>query len=393
MSGRSGAALAVGATALLGAWLFGSVALAPVGIGIVAAALSARAWRRAVSSSLRLERSTSASRLVEGETLRVELRLAGRLSRFARVVAREHVGQLGAIEVPLVRGRGELTWVGIPRGLHELGPAEVVLEDPLGLERISIGAPSFGRVIVHPRTVELRALFTDGGRSGFGGRRPALRRQSGVDLHSVRDYQHGEPLRLVHWPTTARRGSLSVRELEDTPREGTVVVLDCDPTGVAGPQGHSSFDEAVRATASIVRARAALGRVVTLVVASSADPVLRVRGLDASYAAALDGLAAAVPAGPALAATLSDPRLGAARAAELVVVTCNPHATALGRLQEARAGAVVAIDGPTYAGAAPSAAFSGLLRLAAGGVPVAVLRAGDDLAAALAGLSKGQRSA
>ena len=393
MSGRSGAALAVGATALLGSWLFGSVALAPVGIGIVAAALGARAWRRAASSSQHLERRTSASRLVEGDTLRVELRLSGGLSRFARIVARERVGQLGAVDVPLLRGRGELTWESVPRGLHELGPAEVVLEDPLGLERISITAPSSARVIVHPRTVALEALFTDGGRSGFGGRRPALRRPSGVDLHSVRDYQHGEPLRLVHWPTTARRGALSVRELEDTPRAGTVVVLDCDPEGVAGPPGRSSFDEAVRATASIVQARAARARAVTLVVASAADPVLRVRGLDGSYASALDVLAAAVPTGPALASTLSDPRLGAARAAELVVVTCNPLTPALDRLQEARGGAVVAIDGPTYAGASQSAALTGLLRLAAGGVPVAIVRAGDDLEAALSGLSKGQRSA
>ena len=171
MSGRSGAALAVGATALLGSWLFGSVALAPIGIGIVAAALAARAWRRAASSSLRLDRTTSASRLVEGETLRVELHLSGGLSRLARIVARERVGQLGAVDVPLLRGRGELAWENVPRGLHELGPAEVVLEDPLGLERISITAPSSARVIVHPRTVELEALFTDGGRSGFGGRR------------------------------------------------------------------------------------------------------------------------------------------------------------------------------------------------------------------------------
>ena len=42
------------------------------------------------------------------------------------------------------------------------------------------------------------------------GRRLLMRRPSGFDLHSVRDYQQGESLRRVHWPTTARRGHLMV---------------------------------------------------------------------------------------------------------------------------------------------------------------------------------------
>ncbi|MGL6278095.1 MAG: hypothetical protein ACRC50_00880 [Gaiella sp.] len=50
----------------------------------------------------------------------------------------------------------------------------------------------------------------------------------------------------------------------------------------------------------------------------------------------------------------------------------------------ARAGAaVVAVDAPSYAGASAAPTEPALLRLAAHGVPVAVVRRGDDLAAAL----------
>ena len=234
---RSSAALTVGAAALLGSWLFGSLALAPVGIGIVAAALGARAWRRYAAPRLHLERRMGATRLVEGDTLEIELLLTGRLLGWGRAVARETVGALGTVDVPLRRGRGLLVWPRVPRGRHELGPAHVALEDPLGLERAEATAPAAGAVLVRPRVVHLGALFTDQGREGFDGRRALPRRGVGVDLHSIRDYQEGEPLRLVHWPTTARRGALTVMELQDAPRDETVVILDCDPAGAVGLPG------------------------------------------------------------------------------------------------------------------------------------------------------------
>lgn len=74
-----------------------------------------------------------------------------------------------------------------------------------------------------------------------------------------------------------------------------------------------------------------------------------------------------------------------ARVGEVVLVTPRQERRLLDTLA-ARAGlrAVVVIDAPTYAGAAPSRADPGLLALAAQGVPVVVVRAGDDLRAALA---------
>ncbi len=50
-----------------------------------------------------------------------------------------------------------------------------------------------------------------------------------------------------------------------------------------------------------------------------------------------------------------------------------------------RLAALVAVDVPTFAGAAASPASPALLRAGAAGVPVAVVRAGDDLSGALAG--------
>jgi uncharacterized protein (DUF58 family) len=390
---RSTAALTVGAAALLGSWLFGSLALAPVGIGLVVAALGARAWRRLAASRLVLERRLRAAQLVEGDTLEIELSLTGRAFAWARAVATETVGTLGTVDVPLHHGRGVLAWPAVPRGRHVLGPAHVVLEDPLGLERAEATAPGSAAVLVRPRFVHLGALFTDQGRDGFDGRRALPRRGVGVDLHGIRDYQQGEPLRLVHWPTTARRGVLSVLELQDAPRDETVVVLDCDPAGDVGPPGRSSFDDAVRVTASLVRARAVRGRPVALVAGGGAAETVRVNALDGSWEAALDQLAAATPDdGRSLRTVLADPRLVATRAPELIVVTCRPEEIGAA-LETRRAGGVVLVDAPTYAGASPSPPSPVLLRLAGDGIPVAVVRCGDDLETALGGTSVDARSA
>lgn len=56
-------------------------------------------------------------------------------------------------------------------------------------------------------------------------------------------------------------------------------------------------------------------------------------------------------------------------------------------------GGVVFVDAPTYAEQAPSPPLPGLLRLAASGVPVAVVRKGDDLKAVLEGALPGAQAA
>jgi uncharacterized protein (DUF58 family) len=94
--------------------------------------------------------------------------------------------------------------------------------------------------------------------------RRLLRRHSGFELHGVREYEQGESLRRVHWRSTARRGQLMVKELEDAPRDEIAVLLDADGSAVVG----QSFDVQVRATGSILESYVRRGRRAALVVNS-----------------------------------------------------------------------------------------------------------------------------
>ena len=133
----------------------------------------------------------------------------------------------------------------------------LLVDDPLGLSRLELPVPAAGAVLVRPRVPQLGLLFSDAGSRGDGGRRQPVRRPSGLEPHGVREYVEGEPLRAVHWATSARRGQLMVRELEDAPRDSVAVLLDVERSSIAGPPGDSSLDDAVRAAAGLVRAHAA----------------------------------------------------------------------------------------------------------------------------------------
>jgi hypothetical protein len=165
-----------------------------------------------------------------------------------------------------------------------------------------------------------------------------------------------------------------VKELEDAPRDETAVLLDGELA--------AGFDLAVRAAGSILRSYVRRGRRCVLVVNSALREVQAVHSEATDWRRALELLAAVEPTANAPAsALLSGESSAAARALELVVVTARPAPALVDRLVQRalsrRGAALVHVD--TTGRPEP-----GLLRLRAMGVPVAVIREGEDLAAALA---------
>jgi uncharacterized protein (DUF58 family) len=381
---------ALAACVLAGAWLVGSTALAVMGVGLALAAVAVGAWRRLVVQGMSVERTPVDGAPVEGEPLTLEAEVHGRRRLSGSLVWEESVAGLGRRAAHVsADGRARLVFDAVPRGRYRLDRGRLVAGDPLGLGHAEIDAEKASFVTVRPRVPELQTLFTDTGTWGDGGRRALVRRASGLEPRGVREYVEGEPLRAVHWPTSARRGELMVRELEDAPRESVAVVLDVDASSVAGDPGDSSLDDAVRAAAGIVRAHALRSRQVLLVIAA-AEPVLRrVHGLGQDWELALDALAAAGPEPGAVLRGLIAPQSAVGTVPELVVVTGRPEVVSdalAARNAIGRSSALVAVDAPTYAGRPPSLTSPALLRLAGAGVPLAVLRQGTPLPDALGGL-------
>ena len=397
MTRRGWLTLLLGAATYVVAWLFGAKALYPVATGLVLAPLTAASWVKLAAAPIRLRRRAGKGALLEGEDVWVSLE-AQPESRVPPpgLVVTERIARFGDQVTTLARAprgyRGTYVLERVPRGRYEVEEARATIDDPFGLARAEVDLDARGSLLVYPRLVALDRLFSESGAHAQDGRRLLLRRPSGFDLHSVREYEQGESLRKVHWKTTARRGQLMVKELEDAPRDEIAVILDADESAVVG----ESFDVQVRAAGSILRAHASHGRRALLAINSAQRPSVRVTSLDGDWLAALGVLAEAEPNGARPVVELLARESGpASRAVETLVVTARlSGALATKLLQRALAGqgvSLVWIDSASFA-ARPTKVEPELLRLQAAGVPVAVVRRGDSLANVL-GATTAARSA
>jgi uncharacterized protein (DUF58 family) len=379
---------ALGFGVYVAAWAFGSKPLYPVATGLLLVVGVAWAWVRLSDRPFRIKRGWGDGEHVEGDSVPIvaELHPTGNVLP-ASVTLSERVGRLGE-QRHVMRRNGRRLSVryvleNLPRGRYAFQDVRAELSDPFALERAIVPLPTPGALLVYPRLVRLGPLFTESGTRSHDGQRLLLRRHSGIELHSVREYAQGESLRRVHWPSTARRGQLMVKELEDSPRDEIAVLLDADPKAVVG----ESFEVQVRAAGSILDAYVQRGRRGVLVLNSERREVQHVHSPAADWRRALELLAAVEPTGDTPVARLLAEEDGpAARALELVVVTARLEPALVDRLVQRalsrRKVSIVFVDPASFNGTSRRPE-PGLLRLQAAGIAVAVIRAGDDLAACL----------
>jgi uncharacterized protein (DUF58 family) len=376
--------LGLGLVVYLAAWMFGSRALYPVATGLVLAVALALAWVRLSARPPHVSRHGAIRNVIEGEDVRIDL-VVEATSPVAppTLVAHEQPGRLAERRVELHRA-GRRRFAGgfelreVPRGRYPFDTVRLTIEDPFALARASLVQGERQALVVYPRLVSLTRLFSEGRAQAQDGRRLLLRRPTGYELHGVREHVEGESLRNVHWRSTARRGRLMVKELEDAPSDEVAVLLDGDELGAAG----ASFEVAVRAAGSILQAHVRRGRRCSLVVNAAAAEVQSVAS-EGEWHRALEVLAGAEPTARTRAFAFLELDGGVvARSLELVVVTSRVDIPLVDRLVQrtlSRRGTSL-----VYVEATPGPEPQ-LLRLQSAGIPVAVVRPGDDLAEALGG--------
>jgi uncharacterized protein (DUF58 family) len=384
MTRRGRSVLVLGLVVYLTAWVFGSRALYPVATGLVLAVVLALAWVRLSARPPHVSRHGAIRNVIEGDDVRIDLVVEARSPvPPPTLVAHERPGRLPERRVELYRA-GRRRFAGgfelreVPRGRYAFDTVRLTIEDPFALARASLVQGERQALVVYPRLVSLTRLFSEGQAQTQDGRRLLLRRPTGYELHGVREYVEGESLRNVHWRSTARRGRLMVKELEDAPSDEVAVLLDGDELGAAG----ESFDVAVRAAGSILEAHVRRGRRCSLVVNSATREVQSVAS-EGEWHRALEVLAGAEPTARTRVFALLQLDGGViARSLELVVVTSRVDVPLVDRVMQrslSRRGTSL-----VYVEATPGPEPQ-LLRLQSAGIPVAIVRPGDDLAEALGG--------
>lgn len=217
------------------------------------------------------------------------------------------------------------------RGRIPVGPLRLERADPLGLSRRTVRYGQADILVVRPK-ICLLPVLPSGTAHHLEGPTSDTADDGSLTFHALREYVLGDDLRRVHWRSTARTGTLMVRQMVDVSLPHTTLVLDTRPAAYACDD---DFELAVDSAASIAYAAARSNFPVDLL--AETGPVLRTDGSGGNDAEALlDRLALVGPSAERSVAAAFDGLENHRGGGSLVVVTGTADTeglAALGRVQ------------------------------------------------------------
>ncbi|GAA5086523.1 uncharacterized protein (DUF58 family) [Thermocatellispora tengchongensis] len=330
-------------------FLLGYPELAVLATGGALALASAFLWT-APKASLEVSREVTPLKVPRGDAAVAVLhvRNTGRWA-LSGLRARDRFGETEqSVDVPRLPRRSSRT-VTYPlptgrRGEIPVGPLLLVRADPLGLTRRvrEYGEPA--TLLVRPRTADL-AVLPSGRAHHLDGPTSDSAPAGTATFHTLREYVVGDDLRHVHWRSSARTGTLMVRQLVDASLPTTTVALDTR----AGAYGSEDrFELAVDVAASVAVAAARAGFPVRVL--SGEGVLLEGAGGRGDAEAVLDRLATVTAGERGAAEAVRLARGGGA----LVMVTGDARDTASASADRRRFDRVVCLNAGS-AGAVPAA--------------------------------------
>ncbi len=227
--------LGAGLLMLLFAQTLGRRDLMTVGIFLMLLPLLAGAGLRLLRPGFTLQRTFSPEVVEAGATATVGLIVSGSRAGGGRVEMRERLpARFGAPPSFMYPSRGttggtsryEYHLVCAQRGQFRIGGASAEFSDPFVLTRLRQDVDAGQLLTVSPAAVPLPPTSLTGGRGVDGMKATRQRANPSNDDVMTRQYRHGDPLRRVHWPATARHGELMVRQEESVTTPEATLLLD-----------------------------------------------------------------------------------------------------------------------------------------------------------------------
>ena len=140
----------------------------------------------------------------------------------------------------------------LQRGHFRLGPWQLLCGDPFGLFQVSIPYPETEEIIIHPPIHSQIPIPLPAGQGSGRVRARERAWQATINAAGVRGYRPSDPLRWIHWPTTAHRDALYVRQFDLDAAGPVWVMLDLQAGVQLGQGAEGTEEQAILVAAAFV---------------------------------------------------------------------------------------------------------------------------------------------
>ncbi len=227
-------------------------------IGLGGAWLVCRWWARGLQRSLRFEREMRFGWAQVGDRLEERFTLTNEFFLPATWVTIQDQSTLPDHHASVATGvdaSSTSQWLVktrcTRRGVYTLGGTTLETGYPLGIYTVTLQDPTSTTLAVMPPVVPLPhfpVLST-----GWTGEGKPIRHllQETINTSHTREMQPGDPVRLIHWKTTARQDKFFVRQFEGSPAGDWWIVIDLDGASQLGEGWDSTEEHGVILAASL----------------------------------------------------------------------------------------------------------------------------------------------
>lgn len=227
-------------------------------VGLLGLTLASFIWARDLARGLSAERRLRFGWVSVGDRLEEEFALHHRGGLPALWVEIYDESTVPGYQVGAVRAVGandRVRWrqasVCTRRGQYTLGPWELHSGDPFGLFRVIRRYDDRQEIVIHPPIHSALPVPLPPGTTEGRARTRARSWQATVNAATVRDYHSLDPYHWIHWPTTARRDALYVRQFDRDASGDLWLVLDVQAAAQLGDGPQGTEEHAVLLAASL----------------------------------------------------------------------------------------------------------------------------------------------
>jgi uncharacterized protein (DUF58 family) len=218
-------------------------------------------WVRGLSRSLRFDREMRFGWAQVGDRLEERFTLANQFPLPATsITVHDHSNLLDhhASVATGVDGSSTSQWKiqsqCTRRGVYTLGGTTLETGDPLGIYSLTLEDPTASTLAVMPPVVSLPKFhIASSGWAGEGSTNPRSLEET-INASHTREMVPNDPMKFIHWKSTARHNKFVVKQFEGTPAGDWWILLDLHKHSQLG-EGWASTEEHGVILASSLAAR------------------------------------------------------------------------------------------------------------------------------------------